>query len=139
MIDEKRIKRFIEGAKEAFKEVDDPTFTFPMNILSAYELATSIEELLKAQEPRLLQIKEMAFLEIAVFIETNGDLEGKGTDLFLAIPYIYAVSQNMLGGYIAFIDCNTNVYDLQAIDYGKLWRCWTSRPTEEQRKAVKWE
>ena len=50
MIDEKRIKRFIEGAKEAFKEVDDTTFTFPMNILSAYELATSIEELLKKQE-----------------------------------------------------------------------------------------
>jgi hypothetical protein len=50
MIDEKLIKRFIEGAKEAFKEVDNPTFTFPMTILSAYELATSIEELLKEQE-----------------------------------------------------------------------------------------
>ncbi len=95
--------------------------------------------LLKAQEPRVLQIKEVAFLEIAVFIETNGDLEGKGTDLFLAIPYIYAVSQNMLYGYIAFVDGNTDVYDLQAIDYGKLWRCWTSRPTDEQRKAVKWD
>lgn len=23
--------------------------------------------------------------------------------------------------------------------YGKYWRCWTSRPTEEQREAVKWE
>lgn len=23
--------------------------------------------------------------------------------------------------------------------YGKTWRCWTSRPTDEQRKAVKWE
>lgn len=50
MIDEKRIKYFVEGAKEAFKEVDDPTFTFPINILSAYELATSIEELLKEKE-----------------------------------------------------------------------------------------
>ena len=95
--------------------------------------------LLKAQEARVLQIKEVAFLEIAVFIETNGDLEEKGTDLFLAIPYIYAVSQNMLYGYIAFVDGNTDVYDLQAIDYGKLWRCWTSRPTDEQRKAVKWD
>jgi hypothetical protein len=94
--------------------------------------------LLKAQEPRVLKIKEMAFLEIAVFIETNGDLEGKGTDLFLAIPYIYAVSQNMLCGYIAFVDGNTDVYDLQAIDYGKLWRCWTSRPTDEQREATPW-
>lgn len=23
--------------------------------------------------------------------------------------------------------------------YGKEWRCWTSRPTDEQRKAVGWE
>lgn len=23
--------------------------------------------------------------------------------------------------------------------YGKKWRCWTARPTEEQREAVKWE
>ena len=53
MSDEKRIKRFIEGAKEAFKEVDNPTFTFPMNILSAYELATSIEELLKEQKEQI--------------------------------------------------------------------------------------
>ncbi len=24
-------------------------------------------------------------------------------------------------------------------DYGITWRCWTSRPTDEQRKEVKWE
>ena len=24
-------------------------------------------------------------------------------------------------------------------NYGKRWRCWTKRPTEDQRKAVKWE
>lgn len=24
-------------------------------------------------------------------------------------------------------------------DYGKLWRGWSYRPTEEQRKAVKWD
>jgi hypothetical protein len=23
--------------------------------------------------------------------------------------------------------------------YGKTWRCWTARPTDERRKAVKWE
>ena len=23
--------------------------------------------------------------------------------------------------------------------YGKNWRCWTSRPTDEQREKVKWE
>ena len=24
-------------------------------------------------------------------------------------------------------------------DYGKTWRCWTSWPTDEQRKMVKWD
>ena len=23
--------------------------------------------------------------------------------------------------------------------YGKTWRCWTARPTDEQRKTVKWD
>ena len=23
--------------------------------------------------------------------------------------------------------------------YGKTWRCWSSKPTDEQRKAVKWD
>ena len=62
MIDDKRIKRFIEGAKEAFNEVDDPTFTFPMNILSAYELARSIEELLKEQ-PEIVRCKDCRYCE----------------------------------------------------------------------------
>ena len=24
-------------------------------------------------------------------------------------------------------------------DYGKTWRCWSRRPTDEERKAAKWE
>lgn len=24
-------------------------------------------------------------------------------------------------------------------EYGKTWRCWTSKPTDEQRKTVKWD
>ena len=24
-------------------------------------------------------------------------------------------------------------------DYGKTWRCWSARPTDEQREAVKWD
>jgi len=24
-------------------------------------------------------------------------------------------------------------------DYGKTWRCWTKKPTEEQKRSVKWE
>ena len=28
---------------------------------------------------------------------------------------------------------------LRTAVYGKTWRCWTARPTEEQRKAVLWD
>ena len=29
--------------------------------------------------------------------------------------------------------------DSKLYKYGVQWRCWTSRPTDEQRKAVKWD
>jgi hypothetical protein len=44
------IKRFIYGAKEAYKKVDNHSFNFPITIESAYRLATNIEKLLKEQE-----------------------------------------------------------------------------------------
>lgn len=28
---------------------------------------------------------------------------------------------------------------LSLIDYGKIWRCWTSRPSPEQMRDMKWE
>ena len=34
---------------------------------------------------------------------------------------------------------DTNRYRRTEAGYGKTWRCWTSRPTDEQREAVKWE
>ena len=137
MIDEKRIERFIEGAKEAFKEVDDPTLTFPMNILSAYELATNIEELLKAQEPRVMtleEVKRMKRLTICAveqrskvikdaFNAEYGGIVTLGTENFLDFG-LYG---------------NTNRYRRTEARYGKSWRCWTARPTDEQRKEVKWE
>lgn len=30
-------------------------------------------------------------------------------------------------------------FSWEAENYGQTWLCWTSRPTDEQRKAVKWE
>lgn len=37
--------------------------------------------------------------------------------------------------YIVKNDMN----DSKLYKYGVQWRCWTSRPAEEQREAVKWE
>ena len=132
MIDEKRIKRFIEGAKEAFKEVDDPTFTFPMNILSAYELATSIEELLKEQEPRVMTLEEVKrSAGETVWAERWGDSK--------TIVAQFAPYDTIDDSFYFFTIGNSVSYKVYTEDYYKDWRCWTSRPTDEQRKAVKWE
>lgn len=32
---------------------------------------------------------------------------------------------------------NADIYDGQL--YGKTWRCWAEKPTEEERKAAEWE
>jgi len=44
------VKRFIYGAKEAYKKVDNHSYNFPITIESAYRLATNIETLLKEQD-----------------------------------------------------------------------------------------
>lgn len=35
------------------------------------------------------------------------------------------------------VDCFASV-ELPVSDYGKTWRCWASKPTEEERKAAEW-
>lgn len=92
-----------------------------------------IEELLKAQEPRVLTLEEVKKLRSlydgAVWLETCADIlfpvlpemSLQGSTFYVAIPFV---------GYHSWGD---NKY------YGKTWRCWSSRPTDEQREAVPWE
>lgn len=37
--------------------------------------------------------------------------------------------------FVTYHDC----HKFECDEYNKTWRCWTSRPTEEQRKEVKWD
>ena len=41
-------------------------------------------------------------------------------------------------GYEKFYDETMTGYH-HIDDYGKTWRCWTSEPSEEQRKETKWD
>lgn len=94
-----------------------------------------LEEALKAQEPRVLTLEELRQLEHTdhiIWIEANGDPESFDgyaevttnivtKDIELFVP----------GNEVEFIPDNKN--------YGKTWRCWSSKPTDEQREAVKWD
>lgn len=83
--------------------------------------------LLKEQEPRVLTLEE-ALKANPVWFETHG----------LVSPAIIDHGESKAGFcVIVFGEDNWNDYPIS--QYNKTWRCWTSRPTDEQRKAVKWD
>lgn len=54
----------------------------------------------------------------------------------------FPVALMMVGGELVYKDTYGNYWIyLQANDddYGKTWRCWSDRPTEQQRKETAWE
>ena len=61
-------------------------------------------------------------------------------------PYIVVVgsmaanSRNeRIVGIYEFGETLENCLKLRGEDYGKIWRCWPQKPTDEERKAAKWD
>lgn len=83
--------------------------------------------LLKAQQPRVLTVDDVA----AWVRQKPLDREP-----------IYVEVKDLLGAWGAWMVDEIASYlpetDLSGELYGKTWRCWSVRPTDEQRKAVKW-
>lgn len=79
-----------------------------------YQMHADAFALLKAQEPRVMTPEEARNVEV-VWVEDRSTRE----------IYPCIVKNNM--------------NDSKLYKYGVQWRCWTAKPTEEQRKAVKWE
>lgn len=91
--------------------------------------------LLKAQKPRVMTLEEVkqhnnqdgcvwfeqpTYNAVAAFVR-------KDDEEYTEIISPYLLGEPINHGYMA------NRY------YGKSWRCWTSRPTDEQREKVKWD
>ena len=87
--------------------------------------------LLKAQEPCLLTWDELIATD-HVYIETNKDGQK-----YIAPGIVTIVRDTAV---IASVRIGTRLID-GTIDkdvYGIEYRCWTSRPTDEQREAIQW-
>lgn len=59
----------------------------------------------------------------------------------LADGYSLIMAYSHKHGYMFFdspFGDNPSQDRLEYSEYGKSWRCWNKRPTDEQRKAVKW-
>jgi len=65
-------------------------------------------------------------------------LEYKTSSMLEPQSVIYPTSpydDNLLGRYSVSFQCGH--VQIQSL-YGRQWRCWTAKPSEEQRKAAKW-
>ena len=105
------------------------------DLIEAFELAVKA---LEEQEPRVLTLDELRSLngtDHFVWLEDNGGYTLNGGyalyDCYAEVTaYRNNVELNTFGREVEFEPDNE--------EYGKTWRCWSARPTEEQRKAVKW-
>lgn len=87
-------------------------------------------ELLKEQEPRVMTLEEVKSFGWDYCYLEEERLPGKeyravcGNYALTCITWPCVASMRIQHGDNS---------------YGRKWRCWSSRPTDEQRKAVKWE
>ena len=90
--------------------------------------------LLKAQEPRVMTLEEL--IGIYNFRENH-------SWVYDTPPYLYLDNRAWIGYWVSWsniVGCLEGQEAGYKVEkYGERWRCWTSRPTDEQRETVKWE
>ena len=98
--------------------------------------------LLRRWEPRVMTLKEVETSKGFVWVEFHSINENR-----LSLEYVNVrVTERFRDSFVLATDSgiewlrNRGDYN-RGIWFGinSGWRCWTSRPTEEQREAVKWD
>lgn len=96
-------------------------------------LARDALALLKEQEPRILKQEEFAGTYRYCWLEAKAS-DGRTACRISDI----CVGEDGVDYEAQFIGTSYR-WTLPHALLGSRWRCWSSEPTEEQRKAVKWE
>ena len=93
---------------------------------------------LKEQEARVITREELKQFEGSpCWFESSGTYMGK--DGFWVIPAMFRTFfAGMIMSYTSVLNGVGGCGELGLSAYNKTWRCWTAKPTDEQRQAVKW-
>lgn len=120
-------EKVIEGLKFTLEESGwDANAAYDQELM--IQAVADAIALLKAQEPRVMTLEEVEEGQ-AYWLEMRG------------IASEYAICKMNDHGDSAFLDFSVQHGDktLESVGYGKRFRCWTSRPTDEQREATPWD
>ena len=94
------------------------------------DLCLDILKLLKEQEPRVMKLEDVKAFEWDYCYLEEERLPGKE---YRSVCGDYALT-------CITWPCIASMRIQHGDDsYGTKWRCWSAKPTEEQRRAVKWE
>lgn len=130
-----RVCMYVQTANECpYAElIEEDWYGGDSNVECTKALAADALELLKGQEPRVMTLDEAAAAQ-EVWVEA-----------WLSVPKKYVI---MVTSLYLTDDCKNFELELLGIgkkafmlaeDYGHTWRCWSAKPTDDQRKAVKWD
>jgi len=94
---------------------------------------TKLKALLKEQEPRVMPLEEVRCAnEKPMWFESKGTFRGqKG---------FWVLSKGVSPSYVIRLipAIGKDDTELSLTAYGKVWRCWTSQPTDAQMKVTPW-
>ena len=84
---------------------------------------------MKDNEPMVLTLEE-----VEQTMTVWGEINGHG---FETMPLLL---DRIEGSKVRFVSRDVNWYlEADKKDYAKSWRCWSAKPTDEQREAVPWD
>lgn len=104
-----------------------------------YYYSKAIEDaisLLKAQEPRVMTLEEAMAQECGTVLWVE-EAQNYVWNLFPLEVDIISTHPDT-GTYYLFFIAYHDLKKFEGDEYGTVWRCWSARPTEEQRKAEPW-
>lgn len=102
----------------------------------------AVLELIREAEPRVMTLEEVETSEGFVWVEFHSINENR-----LSLEYVNVrVTERFLDSFVLATDSGIEWLRHRG-DYNRGiwfginsgWRCWSARPTEEQREAVKWD
>lgn len=97
------------------------------------ELIHDVFTLLKAQEPRVLKLEELLPVpKTDVWLEYEDSVTPASWTM---------TTKDTIGFYChGFISDGRGMTNVLLLDeYGEYWRCWSARPTDEQRETTPWD
>lgn len=115
---------------------DDECYLNSIGIKQLQTLINDATELLRVQMPRVMCAAEVADCPEGTVLWVE-ERQGVTWNLFPLEIETSSSHPDTGTDYLFFITYH-DIRKFECSEYNQTWRCWTSRPTDEQRKAVKW-